>query len=150
MEIEKVLEKRKSCRSYVDREIQDNLISKIIWAAERAPFASGGPRRKMYVISDQKNKNRIFKACKKQIYVKQCSSIIIFCGKDIETKLRSGHPKYVHDCDAAVMCSILMATSLGVDSCWIGNFEPDAIKKILNVEYRPTVVLLLGYGDENK
>jgi len=37
-----------------------------------------------------------------------------------------------------------MAVSMGYQTVWIGNFIPESVKKILNTDLRPTIILLVG------
>jgi len=145
MELDVVLTKRKSCRKYIDKEINQQDIDKILWAGSRAPYASGGPRREFHYISDPKLKEKLCLACHGQKYVGTCATVMIICGLDENVKLRSGFPKYVHDCDAATMCMILKAEDLNIGNVWIGHFKPDEVIRILNLKSKPVVILLLGY-----
>ena len=146
MNLETVLKNRKSCRNYLQRLIPEEYIKRILWAGSRAPYASGGSRRKVMVVKDEKGKSELQKACFNQNYVSECSAVFVVCGTDLEIKLQSGHPKYVHGCDAANMCMDLMATDLGLGTCWIGHFNIEAVKKILGCEERPTIILLVGWA----
>lgn len=145
MNIENILKIRKSCRTYSNRKITSDIIDKIIWAGNRAPYASGGPRRQILAIRNKDLKREMKKACFNQPYIEQCDTLFIVCGLDIETKLKSGHPKYVHDCNASNMCMDLMAVSMGLSTCWIGHFKPEEVKKIIKCQGRPTIILIVGY-----
>ena len=146
MELENILNTRKSCRKYTDEVLVQEDIDKILWAGTRAPYASGGPRRECYVTRDRATKLRIKEACHKQPYVSQCDTIITVCGFDKGNGdvLRSGYNKFIHDCDAATMCMILQATELNIGNCWIGHFKVEEMQNILNIKTRPVVVLLMG------
>ncbi len=145
MELNDLLEKRHSTRKYdTTYEIPSGMIESIKWAGSRAPYASGGPRRVIYTVSDQETKDKLYEACFQQKYVKECSTIFVICGKDEDKILRSGHPKYVHDCDAMCMCMILKCVDLGLGNCWIGHFDVNEVRKVLNCNERPTIVLLVG------
>lgn len=148
MELEESLIARKSCRKFGSKSVPDKHIKKILWAASRAPFASGGPRRHVIVVRDKARKKALQKACFNQSYVGECDTVFVVCGLDLKTKLRqhpSAFPKFVHDCDAANMCMDLMAVSLGLNTCWIGHFDLRIVKRILGCKGRPTMILLVGY-----
>ena len=160
MELNKALEIRKSCRKYLKSKISDDFIQQISWAGSRAPYASGGPRREFYFLTDEEKKEKIWLACYKQSYVKECSVITVICGKDLEggawdsrpkekpkTVLQSGHAKYIFDVSASVMCMDLMAHSLGLGTCWIGHFNWEEVQKIIKSIERPVMLLLVGYPD---
>jgi len=135
---------RKSCRSYKPYEITDTEIDLFKWAANQAPHASPHRHYELICVKDQITKNKICAACMDQKYVSDCSVVMVFCGTEEDKTLRQGHPKYVFDSAAACMCSDLMAVSMGYQTVWIGNFIPESVKKILNTDLRPTIILLVG------
>jgi nitroreductase len=150
MDIEEVLSKRKSCRNYDSFEIEQSDIDKILWAVERAPFASGGPRRRVTCITDKDTRGRLRISCFKQRYVAECSAVFVFSAVEMDRVLQSGYPKAVHDCGAGMMCADLMAVSLGFNTCWIGHFRPKEVKKIARTEGMPVLILLVGKAVRNE
>ena len=136
---------RKSCRKFENKKLSRNDIDLIQWAANRSPYASGGPRFHINWIENQETKNDIMAACMDQPYVGECGAVFIFSGKDPSAKLRQGFSKFVFDSSMACMCADLMATSLDYGTCVIGNFLPNRVKEIISSEYRPTIILLVGY-----
>lgn len=151
MDLDKVLEIRKSCRKYnPKKELTQEQINKILWAGSRAPYGSGGPRCEIITITLPETKIQLMKnACFKQPYVGSCSTVFVICGKYVPPEkknvLRSGHSKYVFDVSAATMCMDLMATSMGLGTCWIGWFEANKVKEIVQTEHKPTIILLVGH-----
>jgi len=146
LNLSNTLIQRKSCRDFnVNRNIKKPDIDLLDWASCRAPYASGGPRRKVIYVTDAERKILLRDACMGQRYVRECSVVCVVCGTDPGTRLRQGFSKFVFDCSAACMCMDLMAVSLGMATCWIGNFIPDQVAKILDTELRPTIILLVGY-----
>jgi len=137
---------RKSCRNYIpNKPMTEADIDLIMWAGERAAYCSGGPRRVIAAITEQLTKDLIAEACMDQKCVNDCSTIFVFSGHKPEDKLRSGFAKFAPDCYMACCQMHLMASSLGFGSVIIGNFLPDRIKEIIGTEYRPTIILLVGY-----
>jgi nitroreductase len=145
VELKEALEKRRSCRCFRNLYLPGEVLEAIIEAAKKAPFASGGPRREICLVDcDSIQMQPLQEACFNQEYVGEASSALIFCGRDTDTMLKSGHPKYVFDCAAACMCADLMAVSLGLNTCWIGHFDAEKVKAVIGTEYRPTIILLVG------
>lgn len=54
-----LIDKRHSCRSFLDKEITDSLIEKIIAVAQKAPYASNKKNWKIIVIKDKKQIQQI-------------------------------------------------------------------------------------------
>lgn len=91
--------------------------------------------------------SKLQEACFDQKWVGESGCAFVIAGNDLTAMLRSGHPKYVHDCDAAAMCMILRAVDLGLGCCWIGHFDPEKVAKVasLSAKQRPVVVVILGW-----
>jgi len=143
-----VMSRRKSCRSYLEMGIPSTAHEDIMWAGQKAAYASGGPRRHIHWTKTNIMKEAISKACYGQPYVAECSTVYVICGKDFNKEeravLKSGFSKFVHDCDMAVCQMHLMATSYGLGSCIIGHFNSDKVKSILGTDLRPTIILIVG------
>ena len=140
---------RKSCRRFEKVEkIPKMHYDSMLWASQQAPYCSGGPRFELYACGDPAKKAELKKACMNQQYVEDAALVFVFCGKDPGTKLRQGFSKFVFDCAAACMCLDLMATALGYGTCWIGNFLPEQVQKILKTDLRPTIILIVGVQEE--
>ena len=61
-----------------------------------------------------------------------------------------GQPTHTVDVSIACAYMILQACELGLGACWIGAFEEDETKKILNIPEhgRPVAMIALGYPDQ--
>ena len=139
-----ILKKRKSCRIFdPDIVIPPEDLQNIVLAASNAPYASGGPRYRIIPVVDAETKKKLYKACMGQPYVRKASALIVFCGTDSQT-LRQGDRKEIFDVSAACMVMDLAATSMGYQTCWIGNFMPSKTAEILQTFNRPIIILLIG------
>jgi nitroreductase len=151
--LEEILSQRRSCRKYLPKEVSVEKINQIIWGGTRAPYASGGPRREIYAIHDEELRKKMVPACMNQPYVIQAGVIMVSVGLDLTENCRSGVPKGVSDSTAATMCMDLQARSLGLETVWLGHFEPALVKGVLEssgdkTTGHPINVLLVGYCDE--
>ena len=75
-------------------------------------------------------------------FIKESPVVIVACG-DIETS-----PKwYSVDTAIAVQQMVLMATSEGVGSCWIGSMDKAEVADLLSIpdEWEVVAMLTLGY-----
>ena len=77
------------------------------------------------------------------------SVIIACCAVRSEYILKCGHPAYAIDIGIAGDHITLAAAALGLGTCWIGDFQEDQVKKILNIpdSVRVVELLTLGYPD---
>jgi nitroreductase len=55
------------------------------------------------------------------------------------------------DVSASIQNLMLVATQKGLGTCWVGGFEENKIKEILNLpaHLRPIVIVPVGYPAEN-
>ena len=137
---------RKSCRDYSSEEVPQEDIDRILWAGGRAPYASGGPRRRIIAVRDHEIKERLFEPCQKQTYVLGCDTIFVLCSYGTDEIMVSGNRKSLWDCGVACAYMDIMAQGLGLGTCWIGHFNSDEVKKVLGCEGRPEIILITGYG----
>lgn len=143
-----LMKKRKSCRNFKSEPLTQWATTYITMAGESAPYASGGPRR---VLRMPLPGREVSEGCYNQKHVHQAPEAWLVCGKDPDTFLRSGHPKYVFDVSAAVMLMDLMAVCMGYGTCWIGHFDPGRIQSIYDLpDYHiPTMILLVGKRNDD-
>ncbi len=148
MDVRDAIQARKSCRDFIDTAfMKQSDIDLILEAGKRAPYASGGPRRAFKVVKKIGNllgHKSVTECCNNQKHVRNSAVLVVVSGTDIKTKLQSGFPKFVHDCDAAMTQMILQATELDVGNCWIGHFSTPALQKVIGEDLRPVAVLALG------
>jgi nitroreductase len=147
MTVIEAITKRKSCRFFDDTKvISIGRLMLFMSLCNEAPYASGGPRRIMQLADLKYHRNEFKKACCNQKLIDTCQAAIIFSTQDLETKLRSGTSKAIFDCAAAAMCVDLAAVSVGLSTCWIGNFHTNLIQEMLLSDSVPLIILVLGYS----
>jgi len=144
MEVNVALQRRHSCRSFRSEKVPKSLIKRLTVAFSQAPYASGGPRRRLYIVDKPESLMELQVACCHQSHVGSCTAAFIICGEDTNVSLRSGHSKYVFDCVASAMCIDLMATSYDLGICWIGNFHPEKVAKFIKYDLKPVIILVVG------
>jgi len=148
MGVSAALARRKSCRKFATGEIPSHHEQLLKSASLSAPHASGGPRSMLF----KRPEKDMAPACFNQKYVDEASMRYLFCGRDPNAVLRSGHPKYIFDCATACMCMDLMAVALGYGTCWIGHFDPERIKILFDLgdTLIPTIILLVGRRNDDR
>jgi nitroreductase len=150
-----LLKTRKSCREFAPfikgkpMRLQPKDFLRIDSIRMRAPYASGGPRYGLNIVVEPDEELKDI--CYNQQHVKDAWVIYCFHGKDTDTMLRSGHPKYIMD--AIIGCTYvdIAAISLGYGTCWVGHFDPVRMKEYLNLseDETPVILLLIGKKAEN-
>jgi nitroreductase len=141
---------RRSIRKYKSTPVEEEKLNKVLEAARLAPSASNGQDWKFIVIRDEIIKSKLSEAAGGQRFVSQAPVVIVACGIEPKNIMLCGQYKYTIDVSIAVTHILLAAYELGLGTCWLGRFEKDKVKKLLNIpeEVRVVAITPLGYPDE--
>jgi len=148
MEFMDVVKARKSVRSYVDKEVEEEKLQKILEAARLAPSWANQQCVKYIVV---RNKAKIAEVSGiLNSWVKQAPILLAACADPGESGSRNGMDYFLVDIGISMQQLVLAATDLGLGTCWIGAFDEAKVKKALEVPGAVKVVALtpLGYPAE--
>jgi len=141
-----VVRKRRSIRRYRTEPVASEDLKKMLEAARLAP--SAGNRQPWYfiVVRDAEIKRKLAEAAAHQMFIADADVIVV----GVSDPRRS--PRW-HDRDLMIAMEhlILEATELGYGTCWIGAFNEDRVKEILEIpeEYRVVALTPVGVPDES-
>jgi nitroreductase len=151
MEFKELIKKRYSVRAYKSDDIPAEIIDKILEAANLAPTACNKQSFQLFVIKTAHFKDKLIKICSQEWFV-QAPYVVGICGIPKDCWVRRDGKNYV-DVDSAIVMDyiILAATDLGIGTCWIGAFNPDAARKYLNLtpDMEPIAFTPIGYPADN-
>ncbi|UCG95643.1 MAG: nitroreductase family protein [archaeon] len=171
METERVIRERRSIRKYLDKKIPKETLEELVELANWAPSPSSAENRNFLIITNEETKKRILEASGKQFYdppvivvvasnkewmkkegfKKRCAKWEISDDETIERHFGEWVELWgVQDAAVATENLLLAAWNRGIGSCWLGVFEEDKIRKILNIPdgYSVTAIVTLGYFDK--
>jgi nitroreductase len=144
LDVFKAILERRSIRKYVKGEkIPEEMFQKLLEAARLAPSGRNKQDWSLVIVEDPEIKQELVPACNNQNFVGN-TSIVIAGIVDPSWKW----------CDVDLTIAfehiVLEAVELGLGTCWIGSFEEDKVKKVLNVpsKLRVTVLLTVGFPAE--
>lgn len=152
MEFKDVVANRYSCRRYLDKLIDENLLIKCIETARIAPSACNSQPWKFYIINSRDLKEEFVKFT--QPFTKNASFIVVEEDKPslpckIVNRLKEQDLSKV---DIGIACSYicLQASELGLGTCMIGYFDEPKIKQKLGIadKKRIRLVISIGFADE--
>ncbi|MEM4663230.1 MAG: nitroreductase family protein [Candidatus Diapherotrites archaeon] len=155
MEFFEVVDKRFSARSYLSKNVDEKLLEKILKTLSKAPSAGNLKAYRVYVIKDQETKDKLTEAAFFQQFISEAPLVLVFCAlPKISSKRygKRGAELYcIQDATIAASYAQLAATALGLATCWVGAFDDDRVKKILNLQEEiPIAIMPLGYTNEKK
>ncbi len=162
MEYLDLVKKRQSIRSYIDKPISRDVLSKCVEAARLAPSACNAQPWK-FIIVDQNNliAKITDKVChgiySMNKFIKNAGALVVVVS-DKEGFLRKvgaavkGTNYYLIDIGIACEHLVLQAAELGLGSCWIGWFDEKRLKEILKIpkNRRIDIIISLGYYESDK
>ncbi len=150
MNVLEAIRNRRSIRSYLAKEVEEEKINLILEAGRWAPSASNKQAWHFIVVRDFKIRKKLAEAHPQGRWMDQSPVVIVALG-DPEK-----HPKY-HLCDPhnAVQNMLLAAFSLGLATCWMGvrdaSVEPE-FREILDIPENLRVIcaVSVGYSDVDR
>jgi len=150
-EVLKAVKERRSIRSFLKKEIPEELIKKLIEAIIWAPSAGNLQARKFFFIKNRDLKLKLAYASLNQMFIVEAPLVIVGC-----IDINKIYPRYgergvylyaIQDVSCSITNAMLVAHENGLGSVWIGAFREDEVSKILNLpkHLRPVVILPVGY-----
>ena len=149
MEFYKVIKTRRSVRSYKPDPIPEGVLERVLDAARIAPSGSNRQPWKFIVVKDEGTKKKLVPACHNQSWIADAPVIIVACARELDYNRGGYMGKLSGVMDAAIAFThlILAARTEGLGTCWIGAFDNERVKEILEVPKGWNVAALtpLGY-----
>ncbi len=146
MDFHDVVQRRRSIRSFLPREISEEKLRRVIEVGLRAPSAKNRQPWRFVVVRDPEKKKALAKAAKNQHFIAEAPVVLAACGVNTDYVMTCGQPAYAIDVAIAVDHITLAAVVEGLGTCWIGAFYEDQVKEILGVPAEARVVALLPIG----
>ncbi len=146
MDVYEAIRKRRSVRSFLDRDLPEETLVRILDAARLAPSANNRQEWRFLVIRDKAKKKAIADMTGSQGFIVEAPVILVCCGVDEGQVMRCGQDAYPIDVAIAIDHITLCAAAEGLGTCWIGNFNEEPIKRLLYIPRNVRVVELLPIG----
>lgn len=147
----KVIDTRRSIRTYLNKNVSDKDISKILKAAMQAPSARNQQPWEFLVVKDQNKKEHISEKLKNVHMAKNCDFLIVFLTNKSNLITEMMYPQ---DLSSSITCAMLEARSLKIGSCWCGIFPNEerikAVREVFEIndeEIEPFAVVCFGYPE---
>lgn len=154
MDFFEVVKKRHSIRAFKSQKIKEEDLKRIYETINSAPSAGNLQAYEVFVVEDKEILKRLVDASYGQDFIAEAPIVLIFCANpDLNIwKYGSRGSNLYSIQDATIACSYaqLAVTALGLGSVWIGAFDEEKVKQILNLSpnLRPVAILPVGYPDE--
>lgn len=149
MDVLSAIQGRRSIRKYSDKPVEKEKLMKVLEAARLSPSAKNMQEWKFIVVEDEEIREKLTEAIG-QPFVGEAPVILVGCGTDPEGVMKGGQPRYTVDLSIATSYMILEAYEQGLGTCWLGTYDEDRVKEVLNIPEKVRVVAItpLGYPNE--
>jgi len=149
VEFYEVVRTRRSVRSYRPDPIPKEVLNRVLEAVRIAPSGSNRQPWKFIIVQDEALKQKMVSACNNQGFIAEAPLIVVACGSNIHYNRGDymGDMSMLVDVTIAFTHLVLVARAEGLGTCWIGAFQNEEVKKLLNIpeEYNVVAVTPLGY-----
>lgn len=145
MEFCEVIKSRYSCKKYNGVVPSDEQINAILEAGRCAPTAKNLQEQHIYVAKSEEALAKIDKVthCR---YGAGVVLVVAFNKNNVFTYPGGSRTSGVEDATIVATHMILAAANVGVDSCWINNFDPIALAKDLGLPEDEEILMLMDLG----
>ncbi len=147
MSVLDAIRQRRSIRAFEDKLIEEDKLLRVLEAGRLAPSAKNRQEWRYVLVKDKELRRKLAVACNNQYFITEAPVVIVGCATMTDYVLTCGQPAYTIDVTISMDHMSLQAVEEGLGTCWIGAFQEDEVKRLLNVppEMRVVEVMPLGY-----
>jgi len=146
MNVSDAIRTRKSVRSYLPRQVEDEKLTAVLEAARLAPSAGNRQEWRFVIVRDAETRRRIAEAANNQTFIGEAPAVIVACAETDGRIMMCGQACYPIDVAIALDHIALAAVEHGLGTCWIGAFNEEKVKQILSIPEKIRVVELMPIG----
>lgn len=145
-----IIKERRSIRNFLQKDIPNEMITKLIEALIWAPSAGNLQARKFFFVRDPKIKKELAIAALNQTFIAEAPLVIVGC-TDNRIGSRYGERGIylyaIQDVSCSLMNMMLVATEIGLGTVWCGAFRENDVSRILKLPHnlRPVAIVPVGY-----
>jgi nitroreductase len=151
MDFNEVIRKRKMIRWYDSKQVSDEIISKLIRNAHRAPSAGHTQVQEFIIVKDPAIKKKLRKVAVDQEYVERAPVLIVVCSNTSRSTSRYGSrgKEFYSIIDGAFASMLILLTAVneGIGACFVGAFQDKMVSEILELpkHVKPIGIICIGY-----
>jgi nitroreductase len=154
MDFWQIVKKRFMCRSYLDRDVPNEVLDRILEVVDHLPSAGHTQPQELIVIRNQNTKESLALAALGQRYVAEAPLDIVVVSDTRRSKQRYGRrgEEFYSIVDGAFAAMLLMLACIneGLGAAFVGAFDDEAVRAVLQLPnvVRPIGIISIGYCAE--
>jgi len=134
MDFFQLIDKRHSVRAFSNKPIPEEIVTRILEAANRAPSAGNLQAYEIIRVESSDNKTALARAAWEQNFIQEASVVFVVCANPDRSAQRyseRGRMLYcINDASIASAYIELASCALGLSSIWVGAFDEGAVSRI--------------------
>ena len=153
MEFFQAVRERQSIRAFKPLPIEPEKLDALFEAVNRAPSAGNLQAFEVVLVEEAENKERLARACFQQAFLAEAPLVLVFFANPERSTPKYGERGELYalqDATIAAAYTQLVAQALGLGSAWVGAFEEQEVREVLQcpAEWIPVCVIPLGHANE--
>jgi nitroreductase len=154
MDFETVVKRRRMCREYMDRDVPQENVDRILNLACRYPSAGHTEPQEFIVVRDQRVKVDLARAALDQMFVAEAPLVIVVVSDTRRSARRYGERgvRFYSIIDGAfvAMLILLAAVDEGLGACFVAAFHDREVQRVLGLptNVRPIGIIPIGHCAE--
>jgi len=133
------IESRRSIRTYERKVIPADVMAQVLEAARLAPSANNLQDWNIVVVTDSETLEKLVPVSGGQRFVGECSAYLVGVAE-------SGGTMSTVDLSIALDHVSLRAVELGLGTCWIGDFDPEGVARVLGIPDSHEIPICMTLG----
>lgn len=144
-----IVRSRYSCRDFDSTQVKQEHLDTILEAGRLAPTAKNLQEQHIYVCQSQESLAKIdsISPCR---YGAPTCLVVTWDATNVFTYPGNQQNSGAEDATIVATHMMLAAKSVGVESCWVNYFDPDAMRNALNISKNEVVLMILPIGYAGK
>jgi len=114
MDVFDAIKARRSVRSYLDRDVEEEKLRQVLEAGRLAPSASNRQEWRFVVVRDAQLRQKLVAAAHGQRFVGEAPVVIVACAVQSDHIMPCGHPSHLIDVAIAIDHMTLAARELAM------------------------------------
>lgn len=153
MEVWEAMATRRSIRKYTNEPVACGTLERVLEAARIAPSWKNKQCWRYLVVADAARRRALGEAVRMnpdETAYTAAPYVIVQCALPEDSGNRVGKPYYMMDCGISMQQLVLAAHAAGLGTCWVGAFDEEAVRQVLQIpqEVRAVALTPLGYPAE--
>lgn len=139
--------RRYSCRDYASTPVEKSTLLNVLEAAHMAPSACNKQPWKFLIVTNADRREDVCK-CYSRDWIHTAPAFIICLGNHPAAWHRADNKDHTDvDISIATEHICLAATTLGLGSCWVCNFDAAQLRQLFQIpdDWEPIAIVPIGY-----